>query len=101
MTRAVTAFRLIGFSYNVYRVGAPLGLTAVQLDKLNPVVLEQRKHSKAMREDATLDATAKQEKMKLIKSLSEKTGFHEATRRKHEQGYYGSRNANAGAEKKK
>ncbi|MDX2031161.1 MAG: hypothetical protein SF339_10850 [Blastocatellia bacterium] len=45
---------------------ADLELTAEQLAKIKPVVLEQRKQSKAVREDATLDAAARQEKMRPI-----------------------------------
>jgi hypothetical protein len=45
---------------------ADIGLTAEQKDKIKPVVLEMRKQSKALREDATLDAAAKQEKLKPI-----------------------------------
>ncbi len=45
---------------------ADIGLTAEQKAKLKPVVLEQRKQQKAIREDATLDATAKQAKMRPI-----------------------------------
>lgn len=43
---------------------ADLGLTAEQKTKLKPIVLEQRKQSKAIREDASLDAAAKQEKLR-------------------------------------
>ncbi|MFN0111935.1 MAG: hypothetical protein ACKVZH_24000 [Blastocatellia bacterium] len=45
---------------------AEIGLSAEQKAKIKPVVLEQRKQQKAVREDSTLDATAKQEKMKPI-----------------------------------
>lgn len=45
---------------------ADIGLTAEQKDKIKPVVLEMRKQSKAVREDATLDAAAKNEQMKPI-----------------------------------
>ena len=45
---------------------ADLGLTAEQKAKLKPVVLEQRKQAKAVREDAALDAAAKQEKLRPI-----------------------------------
>jgi Spy/CpxP family protein refolding chaperone len=45
---------------------AEIGLTAEQKAKIKPVVLEQRKQQKAVREDATLDAAAKQEKMRPI-----------------------------------
>jgi hypothetical protein len=39
---------------------AGIGLTAEQKDKIKPVVLEIRKQSKAVREDETLAAAAKQ-----------------------------------------
>lgn len=45
---------------------AEIGLTAEQKAKIKPVVLEQRKQAKAVREDATLDAAAKQEKLRPI-----------------------------------
>lgn len=45
---------------------ADIGLTAEQKAKIKPVVLEQRKQQKAIREDATLDAAAKQDKLRPI-----------------------------------
>jgi Spy/CpxP family protein refolding chaperone len=45
---------------------ADIGLTAEQKAKIKPVVLEQRKQAKAIREDAALDAAAKQEKLRPI-----------------------------------
>lgn len=45
---------------------ADIGLTAEQKAKLKPVVLEQRKQAKAVREDAALDAAAKQAKLRPI-----------------------------------
>lgn len=45
---------------------AEIGLTADQKAKLKPVVLEQRKQVKAVREDATLNDAARQEKLRPI-----------------------------------
>ncbi len=45
---------------------AEIGLTADQKAKLKPVVLEQRKQAKAVREDATLNDAARQEKLRPI-----------------------------------
>jgi Spy/CpxP family protein refolding chaperone len=45
---------------------AEIGLTADQKAKLKPVVLEQRKQAKAVREDATLNDAARQEKLRSI-----------------------------------
>jgi hypothetical protein len=45
---------------------ADIGLTAEQEARIKPVVLEQRKQAKAVREDAALDQAAKQEKLRPI-----------------------------------
>lgn len=45
---------------------AEIGLTADQKAKLKPVVLEQRKQARAVRQDATLNDAAKQEKLRPI-----------------------------------
>jgi Spy/CpxP family protein refolding chaperone len=45
---------------------AEIGLTAYQKAKLKPIVLEQRKQAKAVRQDVTLDDAAKQAKLRPI-----------------------------------
>lgn len=45
---------------------ADIGLTAEQKAKLKPVVLEHNKQTKAIREDASLDAATRQEKLRPI-----------------------------------